>query len=71
MNKAATTAIADVDVVIFLVDKTAWTEEDEQVARQLQYSQSPVILAVNKIDQIEDKEQLLPHLQKVVRVVKG
>ena len=65
MNRAATTAMKDVDVVVFVVDRFIWTEEDEAVAEKLQHVKSPVILAVNKVDQIEDKESLLPHLQKL------
>ncbi len=65
MNRAATTAMKDVDVVVFVVDRFIWTEEDEAVAEKLQHIKSPVILAVNKVDQIEDKETLLPHLQQL------
>lgn len=65
MNRAATTAMKDVDVVVFVVDRFIWTEEDEAVAEKLQHINSPVILAVNKVDQIEDKETLLPHLQQL------
>jgi GTPase len=65
MNRAATTAMKDVDVVVFVVDRFIWTEEDEAVAEKLQNINSPVILAVNKVDQIEDKETLLPHLQQL------
>lgn len=65
MNRAASTAMKDVDVVVFVVDRFIWTEEDEAVAEKLQHINSPVILAVNKVDQIEDKETLLPHLQKL------
>lgn len=63
MNKAATSAMKDVDVVVFVVDRFIWTEEDEAVAEKLQHLPCPIILAVNKVDQIEDKESLLPHLQ--------
>lgn len=65
MNRAASSAMKDVDVVVFVVDRFIWTEEDEAVAQRLQQVTSPIILAVNKIDQIEDKESLLPHLQKL------
>lgn len=65
MNRAASTAMKDVDVVVFMVDRFIWTEEDEAVARQLDYINCPIVLAVNKVDQIEDKEALLPHLQKL------
>ena len=63
MNKAATSAMKDVDVVVFVIDRFIWTEEDEAVAEKLQHLHCPVILAVNKVDQIDDKEALLPHLQ--------
>ena len=63
MNKAATSAMKDVDVVVFVIDRFIWTEEDEAVAEKLQHLNCPVILAVNKVDQIDDKETLLPHLQ--------
>ncbi len=62
MNRAATTAIKDVDAVVFLVDRTVWTEEDDLVAKQLAYLDCPIILAVNKVDKLEDKAVLLPHL---------
>ncbi|WP_439510172.1 GTPase Era [Marinimicrobium koreense] len=65
MNQAATTAIKDVDVVIFLVDRLAWTEEDEMVAQRLENLSCPLILAINKVDKIEQKDTLLPHLQKL------
>jgi len=65
MNRAANTAMKDVDVVVFMVDRFIWTEEDEAVARKLDFVGCPIILAVNKVDQIEDKEDLLPHLQKL------
>lgn len=63
MNRAANTAMKDVDVVVFVVDRFIWTEEDEAVAEKLQHASCPIILAVNKVDQIEDKESLLPHLE--------
>jgi len=65
MNRSASTAMKDVDLIIFVVDRLIWTEEDEAVARQLDHVNSPIILAVNKVDQIDDKETLLPHLQQL------
>lgn len=62
MNKEASSAIEDVDVAVFLVDRTKWTEEDENVLQKLQQSHAPVILAINKTDLLEDKSKLLPHI---------
>lgn len=70
MNQSAQTAMADVDLIIFIVDKLAWTPEDEQVAKRLETVRCPVILAVNKIDQLNRKEELLPHLQVLAEKLK-
>jgi GTP-binding protein Era len=65
MNKAAQSAVKDVDVIVFMIDRTKWTSEDELVLKSLQYVKCPVILAVNKVDFLADKEALLPTLQKL------
>lgn len=65
MNKAAQSAVKDVDVIVFMIDRTKWTSEDEMVLKSLQYVKCPVILAVNKVDFLADKEALLPTLQKL------
>ena len=63
MNRAASSAIRDVDLVVFVVDRTAWTEEDAVVLEQIRQAAPPVMLVVNKVDLIADKAELLPHLQ--------
>ena len=65
MNRAASSAIRDVDVIVMVVDRTAWTDEDEMVLEQVlgNAGRVPVILAVNKVDLLERKGDLLPHLQ--------
>lgn len=62
MNRAATSSMLDVDIVIFVVDQLKWTEEDDHVLTKLQDVRVPVLLLVNKIDSLKDKELLLPHL---------
>lgn len=63
MNKTASNALRDVDVVVFVVDRNRWTEEDQLVFEKVQHIKVPVIVAVNKIDRLEDKKELLPHLE--------
>lgn len=63
MNRAATAAIKDVDLVLLVVDRTAWTDEDEMVLQQVLQSGLPTILVVNKVDLLADKSELLPHLE--------
>lgn len=65
MNRAAASSIAEVELVIFLVEGTHWTEDDELVLNKIKKSGSPCILVVNKTDNITDKDELLPHLQKL------
>ena len=65
MNRAASAAIRDVDLVVFVVDRTAWTEEDSIVLEQIDQSGLPTMLVVNKIDLLADKTELLPHLQSL------
>jgi GTP-binding protein Era len=61
MNRGVTQALADVDVVILVLDADHFDERDKAVIKLLP-SGRPVILAVNKIDQIKDKARLLPIL---------
>ncbi|TWI58790.1 GTP-binding protein Era [Pseudomonas duriflava] len=63
MNKTASAALKDVDVIIFVVDRTRWTEEDDMVLDRLKHLSNPIIVAVNKTDRLEDKSELLPQLK--------
>jgi GTP-binding protein Era len=63
MNRAASSALRDVDVVVFLVEGVRWMPEDELVLQKLRELECPIILAVNKIDLLDSKEVLLPGLQ--------
>ena len=61
MNRGVTQALAEVDLVIFLVDAERFDDRDKAVIKLLPLDR-PAILAVNKIDQINDKTLLLPLL---------
>ncbi len=65
MNRAATTAVKDVDLIVMMVDRMRWTDEDEMVLQTIKQQRAPVILVVNKIDFIKEKEALLPYLQEL------
>jgi GTPase len=65
MNKAATSVIHDVDVLLFLVQALKWTDEDQMVLDKLEHVDAPVVLVVNKTDKVEDKNELLPFLQSM------
>ena len=63
MNRAASSSIGDVEMVIFVVEGTKWTADDEMVLNKLKDGRVPVLLAINKVDNLTDKSILLPHLQ--------
>jgi len=65
MNRAALGSLAEADVVVFVIDATRWTGEDEAVLERLKAAGRPVILAVNKVDQVRPKDRLLPLLERL------
>ena len=65
MNRAARSMMAGVDLILFLVSIEHWSENDELVLKQLQQTDCPVILVVNKIDTVADKGELLFKLQEL------
>ncbi len=65
MNRAASSAITDVDLVIFVVDGTHWNDDDEMVLNKLRKTKVPVVLAINKIDNIKNKDDLLPFITEI------
>ena len=65
MNKEAINTLQDVDVIVFVVDGVKLTQEDEYALDLLAGCNQPIILAVNKIDKIGNKEILLPFIEKL------
>ena len=65
MNRAASSAIGDVDLIIFVVDGTHWNADDEMVLNKLRNAKAPVVLAINKVDNIKNKDDLLPFITEL------
>lgn len=65
MNKTASSALADVDAILFVIDAERWTEEDQSVLEKVKLARCPVVLVVNKVDKLEEKDNLLPKLAKL------
>jgi len=62
LNRTAQTMLADVDVLLFVVQAGQWTDEDAAVLRAIERSGTPVIAVVNKVDTVTPREALLPFL---------
>jgi len=65
MNEAASGALHDVDLALFVVEAGRWTDEDQAVLEKLGKGKAPVGLIVNKVDRLADKSGLLPELEKL------
>lgn len=62
MNNTVVSVINDVDLILFLIEKTNFNEGDQRVLELLSKTHTPVLLLINKIDLVKDKESLLPHI---------
>jgi GTP-binding protein Era len=65
MNRTAKSALADVDVVLWVIEALRWTEEDQDILMALAVTEAPVIVVVNKVDKVSDKTALLPFLDEL------
>ena len=64
MNRGVTQTLADVDLVLFVVEAGRFDAKDKAVLKLLP-ADRPVILVVNKTDQLRDRQALLPFLAEV------
>jgi GTPase len=62
MNRTATAALEDADLVVLVVEAGKWTQEDELALARIVSSARPALAAVNKIDRVRPREKLLPYL---------
>ena len=65
MVRSATSILHDVDLVIMLIEGQRWTEEDDIVLQHVRGTDVDVFCVINKIDQIKEKETLLPYMQEI------
>lgn len=65
MNRAARSALGDVDVILFVIEAMHWDDDDTAVLKQLSVLSLPIILVVNKIDEIKNKLTLLPFIESL------
>jgi GTPase len=70
LNRTVTQAVADADVIVFAIEAGKFLPADELVLNALNTSDAaangtPIILVVNKIDRVEDKQKLLTFLNDI------
>ena len=59
LNRTAETTLTGVDVIVWLLDGLYWHEYDDVIFKKLEQAGLPVILAVNKVDKVVDKDAVL------------
>ena len=65
LNKSAQSIIEDSDIVLFVLQRLSLDKEDQLIIEKLKESEQRTICVINKIDQIEDKDKLLPLIDKL------
>ena len=65
LNKNALNVLHDVNLILWMVDCKSWTREEDHILRSLKDIECPVILVLNKIDQLTKRDQLFPILSSL------
>ena len=65
LNRSAESLIEDSDIILFVVQRLTLDDEDLSVLKKLKEANSKVICVVNKVDQISDKNKLLPMIGRL------
>ncbi len=64
MNRVVTSSLRDVQVVLYVLEALRYDERDREVLKLLPDNR-PVILVINKIDEIDDKGQLFDFAERI------
>jgi GTP-binding protein Era len=64
LNRSVQEGVSEVDVVVWVVDATRLVDADRDVLALVPQS-TPLVVAVNKVDELADKAQLLPLLAQI------
>ncbi|HOP22681.1 MAG TPA: GTPase Era [Gammaproteobacteria bacterium] len=65
MNRTASTAVNDVDLILFVVESLKWNKDDEKALSALKHCKAPVLLIINKDDLVKKKETLLAYANEL------
>tara|TARA_B100000767_G_C19705325_1_gene510284 strand:+ start:272 stop:1177 length:906 start_codon:yes stop_codon:yes gene_type:complete len=65
LNRSAQSLIDDSDIILFVVQRLTLDDQDLSVLEKLKEAGSQVICVVNKVDQVTDKNKLLPMMARL------
>lgn len=66
MNRVVTSSLRDVQVVVFVLEALRYDERDQEVLKLLPDNR-PVLLVINKIDEVADKGQLFSFAERIAQ----
>ena len=65
LNKSASSLIEDSDIVLFVIQRASLQDLDHLVLEKIKESKSKTICVINKCDQVDDKNKLLPLISQL------
>ena len=65
LNKSAQSIIEDSDIILFVIQRLSIDKDDELIIEKIKDTDQKIICVINKIDQIENKNKLLPFIEKL------
>ena len=68
LNRSAQSIIEDSDLVLFVIQRLSFDKNDELIIKKLKDTNQKVFCVINKIDQVENKNKLLPFLKMIATI---
>ena len=65
LNKSAQSITEDADIILLVLQRLTLEKEDELIIKKIKNANQKIICVINKIDQIENKNKLLPFIEKI------
>ena len=65
LNKSALSVVEDSDLLMFVLQRSQFNQDDQKVLDAIQKSNKPTICIINKIDQVNNKNSILPFIEKL------
>lgn len=65
MNRTAASALADADLVLFVLEANRWTDEDADVLQRIRQSAVPTLALLNKVDKVQPRSAVLAALSSL------
>ena len=65
LNRSAQSIIDDSDIILYVIQRRNFDDNDKLILKKLKDSDQKVFCVINKTDQIDDKDKLLPFIEMI------